>query len=67
MVRWWNCRALCSLERAGAKVKDPRAATLATREVKVLEARGDTVSHNAMRAPPHREARAGRGCATEAA
>jgi uncharacterized protein len=36
------------LERAVTQIKDPRAVTLATREVKVLEAQGDGVYHEAM-------------------
>ena len=38
------------LERAVTQIKDPRAVALATREVKILEAQGDTVYHDAMAA-----------------
>ncbi len=38
------------LERAVTQIKDPRAVQLATREVKILEAQGDTVYHDAMAA-----------------
>ena len=38
------------LERAVNQIKDPRAVALATREVKILEAQGDTVYHDAMAA-----------------
>lgn len=36
------------LEKAVTAIKDPRAVAVATREVKRLEAEGDTVYHNAM-------------------
>ncbi len=38
------------LERAVTQIKDPRAVALATREVKALEAQGDTVYHDAIEA-----------------
>lgn len=38
------------LERAVTQIRDPRAVALATREVKALEAQGDTVYHDAMEA-----------------
>lgn len=36
------------IEKAVTNIKDPRAVALATREVKVLEAQGDTIYHDAM-------------------
>jgi predicted phosphate transport protein (TIGR00153 family) len=36
------------LERAVTQIRDPRAVAMATREVKVLEAQGDTIYHDAM-------------------
>ena len=36
------------LEKAVTSIRDPRAVAVATREVKRLEAEGDTVYHNAM-------------------
>jgi predicted phosphate transport protein (TIGR00153 family) len=38
------------LERAVTQIRDPRAVAIATREVKALEAQGDTVYHDAMEA-----------------
>lgn len=38
------------LERAVTQIRDPRAVAIATREVKVLEAQGDTIYHDAMEA-----------------
>lgn len=36
------------LERAVTQIRDPRAVAMATREVKALEAQGDTIYHDAM-------------------
>lgn len=36
------------LEKAVTQIRDPRAVAMATREVKALEAQGDTVYHDAM-------------------
>lgn len=36
------------LERAVTQIRDPRAVAMATREVKVLEAQGDSIYHDAM-------------------
>ena len=38
------------LEKAVTNIRDPRAVAMATREVKVLEAQGDTIYHDAMAA-----------------
>ena len=38
------------LERAVTQIRDPRAVAMATREVKVLEAQGDSIYHDAMEA-----------------
>ena len=42
------CQSVRQLEKAVTSIKDPRTVAIATREVKRLEAEGDTVYHNAM-------------------